>query len=133
MQIILTNNWLLHGSRLYPKSSFQIFTFMSFLPSKLYTFKTKTRKKNTFRSSTVMVLKMSCFWNQKCSFFRDKSRFGLEKVTVWNLFRYWIWIWTKKRTLFLRVYTAFDLPDLENVSFATVKCNFSSSTLKFKH
>jgi hypothetical protein len=41
--------------------------------SKPCTLKTKTRKKNKFRSSTVMVLKMFLFWNQKCSLFEKKN------------------------------------------------------------
>jgi hypothetical protein len=37
-----------------------------------YTLKRKTRKKNKFRSSTVMVLKMFFFWNRKCYIFEKK-------------------------------------------------------------
>jgi hypothetical protein len=41
-----------------------------------YTLKTKTRKKNKFRSSTVMVLQMFIFWNQKCSLFEKNVLFS---------------------------------------------------------
>jgi hypothetical protein len=44
-----------------------------------YTLKTKTRKKNQFRSSTVMVLKMFFFWNKKCSLFEKHVLFSGTK------------------------------------------------------
>jgi hypothetical protein len=50
-------------------------------PSILYTLKTKTRKKNNFRSSTVMVIKMFFFWNQKCSLF-EKMFFFQEQIMI---------------------------------------------------
>jgi hypothetical protein len=74
-----------------------------------YTLKTKTRKKNKFRSSTVIVLKMIFFWKKNvlylkiCSFLGNIPWFFLEKVTFLTLFWYWTWIRTKTRTLFLRV------------------------------
>jgi hypothetical protein len=67
------------------------------------TLKRKTRKKNKFRSSTGMVLRMFFFWNQKCFFFR-KNMICAWIVTFLTLFRYCTWFRTKKRTLFLRVY-----------------------------
>jgi hypothetical protein len=60
-----------------------------------------------YRNGAIDVLflesKLFFIW-QKCSFFGNKSWFVLEKVTFLTHFRYWTWIRTKKRTLFLRLY-----------------------------
>jgi hypothetical protein len=47
----------------------------------LFSVKTKTQKKNKFRSSTVIVLKMFFFWNQKCCLF-EKKIFFQEKIMI---------------------------------------------------
>jgi hypothetical protein len=58
----------------------------------LDSFKTKTRKKNKLRSSTVIVLKMFFFWKQKCSSFENEFFFDEQtmifswKVTFLTLF-----------------------------------------------
>jgi hypothetical protein len=84
------------------------YCFLFFLLKFLYTLKTKTRKKNKFRSNTAMVFfswNQKCFlFEKKCSFFRNKSWFVLKKVTFLTLFLCWTWIRTKKRIIFLRMY-----------------------------
>jgi hypothetical protein len=47
-----------------------------------YTLKTKTQKKNKFRSSSVMVLKMFFFWNQKCALFENMFFFGDQIMII---------------------------------------------------
>jgi hypothetical protein len=54
--------------------------------------------------ASIAPLIKNVLYLKKCSFFRNKSWFVLERVTFLSLFWYWTWIQTKKRTLFLRVY-----------------------------
>jgi hypothetical protein len=54
--------------------------------------------RNGAKDVLFLETKMFLIW-KKCSFFRNKSWFVLEKVTFLPLFRYWTWIRIKKRTL----------------------------------
>jgi hypothetical protein len=75
------------------RQSFRRFNKIPESSRKLYTPKTKTRNKNKFRSSTVMVLKMFFFGNQKCSLFEKNVLFSrknhdlcLKKKHFWHFF-----------------------------------------------